>query len=182
MLEAEFIRNISAEFNCQELLNQLKNVTGELHRGHEIAKPNTTEAEAYLQQRQNALDAGYMEVNSVQFYHYKPKTHFDPKFVDTFANIVKATPLRVFISEIRPGRMVPWHWDIDNDTEYEGRVVRYHVHLSQPAPGHIFMLGNQAIYNREQGDMFKWNTHTAWHAGANCGFSTKFLFNFKGYQ
>lgn len=179
---AEFIKNISLDFNCNELLEQLKSATGELHKGHEIEKHDTPEGSAYLEQRQRALDAGYFEVNSVQFYHYKAKTHFDQKFVDIFANIVGATPLRVFVSEIRPGRMVPWHWDIDKDSGQEGSIVRYHVHLSKPAPGHIFMLEDQAIYNRAQGDMFKWNSHTDWHAGANCSFETKFLFNFKGYQ
>ena len=179
-MSAEFIRNISSEFNCSELIEQLKTVTGILHKGHEIAKAGTSEEESYLQQRQNAIDAGYFEVNSVQFYHYKPKTHFDQKFVDQFSNIVKAKPLEVFVSEIRPGRMVPWHWDIDNDDKYQGRIVRYHVHLSDPAPGHVFMLEGISLYGREQGDMFKWDHHKVWHAGANCGFSPKFLFNFKG--
>jgi hypothetical protein len=121
----------------------------------------------------------------MELRHFKPAKHFDKEFVDIFCDYVKATPLVVFVSEIKPGRMAPWHFDIDPNEEEnkkKGKLVRYHLHLSKPADGHVFIIDKEAFYNIPQGNVYQWNNINDWHAGTNCGIVPKYLFSFKGYQ
>jgi hypothetical protein len=91
----------------------------------------------------------------------------------------------VFVSEIKPGRMAPWHFDIDPNEEEnkkKGNLIRFHLHLSKPENGHVFIVEKEIFYNIPQGNVYRWNNLSAWHAGTNCGIVPKYLFSFKGYQ
>jgi hypothetical protein len=184
-MTTHFLGNIGSIFDCEKLISQLAIHDGELHTTNISLSPDNPEYANHLAQKKLATEAGYDTNGAMEFRHYKPGRHFDKEFVDIFSNFVKATPLVIFVSEIQPGKMAPWHWDIDQfETEHSklGTLVRYHLHLSKPSPGHVFIVDDQVFYNEEQGNVYQWGNRKAWHAGTNCGMYPKYLFSFKGYQ
>lgn len=180
-----FLGNISNVFDCEKLISQVQQSEGELHRSNIDLPPDNYEYENHLELKRIASAAGYDDNGAMEFRHYKPTRDFDKEFVDIFADFVKANPLVVFVSEIKPGKCVPWHWDIDQnelENRNKGELVRYHMHLSVPSPGHVFIVGDRVFYNEAQGNVYQWNDRKSWHAGTNCGIVTKYLFSFKGYK
>jgi hypothetical protein len=90
-----------------------------------------------------------------------------------------------WISEVRPGKCTPWHWDInpwENEHKKLGNIVRYFVFLSKPAPGHIFVTEHDAYYNEAQGSIFQYEDIHSYHAGSNVGLTPKFLLTLTAYQ
>jgi len=82
-----------------------------------------------------------------------------------------------WISRIRPGKMAPWHWDV-NDNEAElGEFRRFHCHIGKPVHGHVLVVDDKCLYNQPQGSTYEWNSRKSWHAGMNAGLTPKYLFN-----
>ena len=57
---------------------------------------------------------------------------------------------------------------------------RYHCHISPPSDGHILIVDEHCLYKQEQGSVYKWPSRKSWHAGANCGLVSKYIFNVWG--
>jgi hypothetical protein len=130
----------------------------------------------------NWVDAGY-NMNEIEWFDYYPGQHFDIEVQEKIANFVNADPRRVFVSEVFPGKIVPWHWDIeDHEEEWlaEGELRRYVVFMQKPQVGHVLPLEKHAFYNMPQGDVWEWDNHRDWHAGLNLGLTTHYLFHFLG--
>ena len=184
-MSSTLIGNISNLVDCNDIISQCLQHDGETHRGHLKLDPSSIAYDSYITQTKMATDAGYDKNGAIEFRHFKPGKHFDNEFVNTFANYVSATPIVTFISEIKPGYMAPWHWDIDpfeDENAKKGEIIRFHMHLSKPEPGHVFILEDQVFYNIPQGNVYHWHNIKAWHAGTNCGMVPKYLFSFKGYR
>jgi hypothetical protein len=184
-MSVKLVGNILDIFDCDKLILQATQHPGETHRGHLSLPEDHLEYENFLLQDSMSKQAGYDKNGAMEFRHFKPAKHFDKEFVDIFSEYVKATPLVVFVSEIIPGRMAPWHFDIDPNEEEnkkKGNLVRYHLHLSKPADGHVFIVDKEIFYNIPQGNVYQWNNINDWHAGTNCGIVPKYLFSFKGYK
>ena len=93
-------------------------------------------------------------------------------------------PLRSWISCVEPGYMTGYHYDIDdNEKEYlkHGLIKRYSVFISEPEVGHLFILGKDYYYNKQQGTILKWSHYREWHSGINSGFINKYMFHIVGY-
>ncbi|NBP57264.1 hypothetical protein EBU71_12170 [bacterium] len=127
--------------------------------------------------------AGY-ELEKIEWYDYYPGTHFDINVQNIFSKIVNAIPRRVFVSELWPGRLVPYHWDVeDNEKEWllEGDLKRWTVFMDKPQDGHVFLLeDHDAFYDVPQHGIWEWDHYKNWHAGANCGYEPYYLFHFLG--
>jgi hypothetical protein len=124
-------------------------------------------------------------LEDIEWYDYYPINHFDVSIQNTFAELVNAKPLRVFVSEVWPGKMVPYHWDIE-DCELEwqnlGELVRYVCFIQQPEPGHLLLLDEHCFYNEPQHNVYQWSDRKDWHAGINVGWKPYYLFHFLGYK
>ena len=97
---------------------------------------------------------------------------------------VGITALRSWISCVEPGYMTGYHYDIDdNEQEYlrHGLIKRYSIFISEPAVGHLFILGKEYFYNKSQGTIVKWGNHKDWHNGINGGLTNKYMFHIIGY-
>jgi hypothetical protein len=130
----------------------------------------------------NWINAGY-DLKEIEWYDYYPGVHFDISVQETIANLVNAEPRRVFVSEVYPGKFVPWHWDIEDKEEEwlnQGNLVRYVVFMQQPQEGHMLPLEDTCFYNIPQGDIWEWDSYTNWHAGINLGMTPHYLFHFLG--
>ena len=118
--------------------------------------------------------------DSVRWINYYDTKEIEEKF----AKEVNITPLRSWISCVEPGYMTGYHYDIDdNEQEYlkHGLLKRYTVFISEPALGHIFILGKEYFVNQPAGRMLKWNKHNEWHTGINGGLKNKYMFHIIGY-
>lgn len=177
----QYIGNISQDL-CNELMYQCKQHDVNPYRGHMELDPTDKFYKDYLTQTQAALAAGYGD--SVEFRHYYPSQHFSLDFVTEFERIVNTTSLLCFVSEIRPGKCAPWHWDINPwlDTYPSGQVVRYACFIDTPNPGQAFMIEDDCFYMEQQGNIYQYPSLNSWHAGFNAGLKTKFLFTFTGLR
>jgi hypothetical protein len=123
--------------------------------------------------------------NSIKWTNYYPDKHFTQELVDDVAFYLRLDGVnRAWISQVDPGYYAPWHWDVDdNEKEYlkKGNIKRYSIMMDLPAMGHIFILGNDYLYNAPRGAIFKWNNYKEWHAGINAGLTPKFMFHIIGY-
>lgn len=128
------------------------------------------------------INAGY-NMNEIEWFDYYPGQHFDISVQEKIANFVNADPRRVFVSEVFPGKIVPWHWDIeDHEKEWlaEGELRRFVVFMQKPQIGHVFPLEKESLYNMPQGDVWEWDHYRDWHAGINLGLEPHYLFHFLG--
>jgi hypothetical protein len=121
----------------------------------------------------------------IQWYDYYPHTHFDNSVTDKFSELVNAKPLRTFISKVLPGRIVPYHWDIE-DMEIEwnklGEMVRYVCFMHDPIPGQILALDEYCFYDAPKDAVYQWKSRKNWHAAANCSTAPYYLYHFLGYK
>lgn len=179
-----YIGNCQDFFDCEDLINEASKHEVPTSHGHMELDPDNPFYKDYVQQTEMLRLAGYDE-STVEYRHYHSGRHFDEQYVDIIGKIVQATPLMCWLSEIRPGKCTPWHWDI-NPWEEEhkrlGELVRYFIFVSKPQPGHIFLTEDDAYYMEPQGAIYKYADIHSWHAGGNLGITPKFLMTFIGYQ
>lgn len=145
--------------------------------------PNTEDFDKMDQMMQ---DAGYnYGTDAIEWINYFPGEHFDQSVTDTFAEIVGTKPWMVWVSRIRPGKMTPWHWDAHQaikDFKELPNPARYTCYIQNPQDGHISIVDKTVIFRPDKGSIYQWPTCYSWHAGLNCGFTDKFMFNFWGWD
>ena len=169
---------------CNDLLAEIKQHIVEPSHGHMDLDPSNKFYKDSVSQTEMLKAAGYND-HTVEYRHYQSGTHFSEDHAIQLGQLVQATPIMCWVSEIRPGKCTPWHWDI-NPWEEEhktlGEIVRYFCFLSEPAPGHIFVTADDAYYNEPQGSVYQYSGIHAWHAGTNVGIVPKVLLTLTGYQ
>ena len=127
-------------------------------------------------------NAGY-NLKDIYWHDYYPGEHFDIEVQNKFAELVNAQPLRVFVSEVDPGRNVPYHWDVeDKEDEWlkEGKLKRWVCFIDKPRWGSVLILENECFHNIEQGTIVEWDNYRSHHSGTNMGTYKQYLFHFLG--
>ena len=130
-------------------------------------------------------NAGY-NLADICWYDYYPGHHFPLEVQTTFAEIIGAQPLRVFISEVLPGKIVPYHWDVEDKEdewlEKYGMLYRYVCCIDKPRPASVLAFDKEALYFNKQGDIFQWDSYKDYHSAANGGEFPQYYFHFLGYK
>jgi len=179
----QYVSAVTPTF-CEALIAELKTHEVEASHGHlklDVSNPYYTE---YINQTELLKSVGYNE-NTVEYRHYQSGVHFHKNYETAIASAVNAEALMCWVSEIRPGKCTPWHWDInpwEEEHKQLGEIVRYFCFLSKPAPGHIFVTEQDAYYNEPQGSIYQYEDIHSWHAGTNVGLVPKYLLTFTGYR
>jgi hypothetical protein len=112
--------------------------------------------------------------------------HFDNEIEKKLCSYLKLEPIDMsMVTRLKPGKFAPWHWDVrDKQTQekFESykEIVRIHIHMSQSDPGHVFVIEDNILHGRKQGDIIKWPHWKAWHGGGNCGLTPKYQFSIIG--
>lgn len=180
----KYIGNFNLQIDCDGILSDIKKHTVDANNGHMILPKDNPFYIDSINQTTLLQTVGY-DASTVEYRHYQSGDHFSSDVTATFGQLVNATPLMCWVSEVRPGKCVPWHWDI-NPWELEhtqlGNLVRYFCFISKPQAGHIFVTANDAYYMEPQGAVYRYEELHQWHAGANVGLAPKFLLTFTGYQ
>lgn len=136
------------------------------------------------QQIKKTWDDCNFNKQSVKWTNYYPDKDFSQSITDSVAKYLRVNIHRSWISRIDPGFCAPWHWDVDDNEERYlklGIPKRYSILIGPPTLGHIFLLGNDYIYNVPQGSIFKWKNYKEWHSGVNVGMKPKWMFHLLGY-
>jgi hypothetical protein len=108
--------------------------------------------------------------------------HYDKGLENRVGNILKGEILSSWISKVNPGDCCPAHWDLDSNVDTPlDKLVRFHIHMSAPAPGQIFVIETEFFCNNKQGDIFLWDSRRQYHASANCSFEPAYLFHCECY-
>ena len=163
------------------------NVIDQLHNGVRITSNfdnwdlNTP---GYLEIYKLWNDANF-NLASAEWINYYPETHYSATIVDKISNWLNVKPIRSWISQVNPGYYAPWHWDVDdNEQEYlkGGDIQRFSCFISNTCHGHIFMLGDDYIFNQQRGNLYKWNNYKEWHSGINAGMRPKYMFHLLTYR
>jgi hypothetical protein len=180
----KYITNISDIIDCDSIIQQISKCNVPVSHGHmELPKDNPYYHE-YVRQTTLLASAGYDD-STVEYRHYKCGEHFSIEVQYKLAERIDVIPLMCWISEIRPGKCTPWHWDINpwEDAHKKlGELVRYFCFISKPAGGHVFMTEFDAYYNEPQGNLYQYEDIHTWHAGSNVGLGPKFLLTLTAYK
>ena len=126
--------------------------------------------------------AGY-NLKDIVWHDYYPGEHFDIEIQNKFADLVNADPLRVFVSDVAPGRNVPYHWDVEDKEEEwlaQGELKRWVCFMDKPRWGSVLILEDECFHNVEQGAVYEWDNYRSHHAGTSCGIHNQYLFHFLG--
>lgn len=183
MFMKHFVNTVPKEL-CDNLIAECKLHDVDPYHGNMDLDPSDKFYEDHLKQKTLADKLGYTSSDSVEFRHYYPQTHFDVQFVHQIEKLVGARCLLCFVSEIRPGKCAPWHWDINPwlDDYPEGSIERYVSFIDTPKHGQAFMIEDECFYMEPQGNIYKFPELDSHHAGFNAGLDTKFLFTFTGVK
>lgn len=189
-MNAKFIGNCLSYFNCNFLIESIKNQQGSLRNSKKPYSNNPLINDSIFGKEIKFIEdiwrrAGYLDNDSVEYYNFYPKQHFDQTFVEILGEKLNAIPCNSWISSMKPGKCVPWHWDIElREEEYKkiGNVVRYTIFIDTPQIGQIFVLNDEAFHMIEQGSIYRWNNWKEWHLGFNCGLDQKYLLHFIGVE
>lgn len=179
-----FVGNANQKFDCNHLIEEIKQHNVDPAHGHMELDLDNPFYNEYVSQTKMLEEAGYNE-HTVEYRHYQSGVHFNKRYEQQLAELVGCKPLMCWVSEIRPGKCAPWHWDINPWEEEQaklGKLVRYFMFLTPPAPGHIFVTEDDAYYNEEQGAVYQYADIHSWHAGTNVGLIPKMLLTLTGYQ
>ena len=171
---------------CDLVISECMQHTVVPYKGNRELDPEHKFYEDHLEQRRLAEESGYTQGDSVEFMHYKIDTHYNENIHTVINNAIDVEVLQSFVSEIRPGKCAPWHWDIPSLTE-DPRVVQDYnpenlircvCFIDKPKYGQAFMIEDECFYLEPQGAIYRYPKLDSWHAGFNAGLSTKFLFTF----
>jgi hypothetical protein len=123
--------------------------------------------------------AGYKSVSeggSARWQMYFGGLNFDiEKFDGVFQQLgtTRHDVHACWVSRVAPGYCFPWH--IDQHPSHCNEKPRYHIHLSRPNIGHMFIIEDEYYLDQPQGSAFVWKDPFAWHAGYNGGITNKWL-------
>lgn len=135
-----------------------------------------------IQELKTKLIESNYNTNSIEWLNFYPDKDFD-KLVETqFAEFVGYSPVRSWISCVRPGKTAPWHWDWhkDDDSLPKDLIRRLTCTISPSYPGQAFIVETSVVYNDTVGSTYEWNHYTDYHCGINASMQPKYQYNFVG--
>lgn len=180
---AEFFANLSDQIDFDQLLNSLTKGHQEVFYvfDKEGNIPDDINPED-LDYVKRVHTAGYKDpiCNDLMFH---PFYHFDENLVYKLDQIFGTVCNMCWIDRVCPGRVMIPHRDYDDREqilEKYGTIVKYHIHLGAPTPGHILVVNDHAHHMEAQGNCYKWNHYLDWSSASNSSFTDKYVLNYRG--
>jgi len=184
----EKVGNFEKIFDCNALVELCKKTTGK-KLDSTLIKSTKNNHNEEINSHYNDLFTTWencdYDLSSFEWYNYYPNLDYPKYITESFGNIFKIVPKRDWISEIKPGKTAPYHWDIDDqhiNWQKEGTLVRYSVFIGKPAFGQTLCFDNECFYNIDQGTVILWNNFLDYHGAANCGIETFYLYHCLGVR
>lgn len=182
-MSVTFFKNLSDEINFDEFMSNLTvGFQEEMYMFDENGNvPDDLEGED-KEFAEKIHKAGYKDPIGCDMLYY-PHFHFDEKIVYQLDKIFGTVCTMFWINRALPGRAILPHVDVDereDELEEYGELIRYHIHVGKPEPGHIFIQGETVFHMEKQGNCYRWDDHRGIHSGSNTGLSPKFLMSYRG--
>lgn len=179
---SKFLFNCSDRIDFEEIVDNLKD-----RPGKDVLpdKKLWNERNPGYRELFDMWESGNFNLASAKWTNYYPGHDYPEQVTSIFEDILGTKTVRAWISRVDPGYCTPWHWDTDDHEQHYlslGTLKRFSCHISKPEFGHVFILGKEAHYFWQQGDVHEWNNHRAWHAGFNCGVKPKFMLQLLTYE
>jgi len=184
----EKVGNFEKIFDCNALVELCKKADGKKLDSSVMKSIQNTHSEKIVSYYNDLFitweNCGY-DLSSFEWYNYYPDIDYPSSITKNFGDIFGLIPKRDWISEIKPGKTAPYHWDIDDkhsDWQQEGNLVRYSVFIGKPTFGHTLCFDNESFYKIEQGSVILWNHYLDYHGAANCGAESFYLYHCLGIR
>ena len=189
----QYIGNTNNLIDWDNVIAQCQQVEGDKNTVAAIDFRVSSDTEMYdaellssYKEVQSLWQSGKYDFNDIVWHDYYPGQHYGIEVQDIMAELTQCKPLRVFISEVAPGRNVPYHWDVeDKEVEWLKKydlLHRYVCFIDKPQTGHVLILNDECFHNVKRGEIYKWDHYRDYHAGTNCGFTPQYLFHFLGHK
>lgn len=179
----KFIGNTNQIINWQEIINDLEKQEP-AYIGPRLEQGNVIGIGEIADKWNKAGLVTVKNGGSVGWDMFSPGINFDKSIIDTFADYVGCDYTCAWVSRVNPGKMVAWHWDInENEEQYREdgiELLRFSCHMNKHDVGQVLVVEEHCVYNPNQGDTYQWPSRMSWHGSANFGFTPKYLFNFYG--
>lgn len=175
----QYIGNFSEFIDLNKLIEEVKQSSGDRRTAQEsYFDKNVADFNEILNNWKNAE----YDVSCIEWFNYYNGVQFSTEHTNIFSSLINAEPIKVWVSEILPGKCFPYHWDVDVNTStyIENKMVRYQMMLEDCVLGHYFVLDDITLTGYKKGDVYKWNDYKAWHGGGNISFVNKYIYNFLG--
>lgn len=180
---ATFFGNLNDQIDFEGLLRSLKSGYQEefyaFDKDGNVQDDVTPGDKEYVEKINKA---GYTDPVGRDMMYY-PHYHFDKNLVHQLDEIFGSICTMCWINQALPGRVIIPHQDYDDREqilEAYGTIVRYHVHIGEPQPGHVFILNDHAYYMEKQGNCYLWDHHKDWHSASNSGLIPKYILGYRG--
>jgi hypothetical protein len=114
---------------------------------------------------------------------YSPGIQFDGEVIKVLDKMFGTICTQCWINKLPIDRLAAAHKDRDGREEVLlklGTLVRYHVHLGDPDPGHVFWVENKCHYMEKHGNCYKWENYLSLHGGSNTGYTDKLIMIYRG--
>jgi hypothetical protein len=180
---AEFFGNLGDRINFNELVTKL--TSGHQDEFYAFGKDGNLTEDVDPNDRnfvERVHAAGYKDPIGCDTFYY-PYYHFDEIIVYQLDKIFNSICTMCWIDQVKPGRAVIPHQDYDDRErllEKYGTLKRYHIHIGDPEPGHVFVLKDHAHHMEAQGNCYLWDDHMDWHSASNSGLTPKYILSYRG--
>jgi len=187
----KFVGNCADVINWYDVIDSLQGNPGEsIGKTSQVFDANGDPVDKRPFHYEQALlikQAGYNKSDTIEWINYYVEKDFSKEVEIQFAKFLDVDPGCAWISSIRPGKCIPYHWDFDygkwdeDIVKNKHKAIRYTCHIGDPKFGHVFATDDHCFYNQQNGNIYRWNNLNLYHGGSNFGIEQKYLFNFIGY-
>lgn len=187
---ATYFGNISDEFDLNLIMSQLTNSKGyggDIYYFKDYDKHlelyRKTGSPSDMSWIESLYNAGYKDPISTATTH-NPGAHFSEDIIYFLDKRFGTYCAQSWVNKLPPGKFIPLHVDNDHKDHLAkyGTLETYSIHLGDPDPGHVFFLENTCCYMEPQGTVYKWNDPFCLHAGANLGYTDKYILLYIGLR
>jgi hypothetical protein len=170
------------EFNWQDIIDQTDKQSGYTFQIM-AEKGQKLKTDKSLQVFKNLEKAGLNYESVTGWSNFMTGVNIDLKAANYFSKIVNKNHVKSWLSLIKPGHCVPWHWDIDEHDWGEFNDKHWYVYtiwITEPRLGQVLIVDNQHYYMKPKNFIVEWPSYDAYHACINLGFENCYLYTFVG--
>lgn len=183
---ADFFGNISNEYDFWKIVEAVKSTNGYSEWDYLFKDIDKKISKLHLYPDADwaipLYRAGYQEPmwNGIG---YSPGVQFGGQVVEVLDRLFGTICTQCWVNKLPVDRLAAAHKDRDGREDELlklGKLVRYHMHLGDPDPGHVFWVENKSHYMESHGNCYKWNDYLSLHGGSNTGYTDKMIMIYRG--
>lgn len=183
---AKFFGNIADKYDFRKIVEEISSKEGNVEWDYLFQNLEIKKERIHLIPDADwaipLYEAGYQE----PFWNgigYSPGVQFSGDVIKVLDNLFGSICTQCWINKLPVDRLAAAHKDRDGREDELlklGKLVRYHIHLGDPDPGHVFWLEGKCHYMEEHGNCYQWDDSLSLHGGSNTGYKDKMIMIYRG--